>query len=293
MKRKFLSKRWLFAIVFSLFSLVVKATPPLGNTLDKLGYSSSDPKSVVAFSLRLLSSSYTGPLVRITINSNTYDVWPDASGSFSLSSVISAANPGSTPGTKNGSTTLGSVASGNSATIAIWYDQSGSSNNYNAFQTTVSQQPRIINAGEIDIQNGKPSAYFNSSLSQYLQSASYAFYNFGAGASILSVWSRTGTGQASLFSFFESASNNYLDLWTNTPNSMRFESGVNGSNIQTSFENINTNNLYQQSCVGNVQTINGANSQTGGNTGVMTSAFTSQFSLGAYSSNGYWSGYLS
>ncbi len=263
------------------------------NTLDNLGYSNSDPKAEVAYSLRQLSTSYTGPLVRVSINGNTYDVWADVSGSFSMSSVISSANPGTIPGAKNGATTLSTIATGNTATIAIWYNQSGSSNNYNALQPTVSQQPRIINAGIIDVQNGKPSAYFNAASSQFLQSATYAFYNFGSGASILSVWSRTGTGQASLFSFYETASSNFLNLWTPNPNSMRFESGVNGGNIQTTYEAINTNNLYQQSCVGNVQSINGANGLTGGNTGIMTSAFTSQFTLGAYAANGFWSGYLS
>ena len=263
------------------------------NTLDNLGYSNSDPKAEVAYSLRQLSTSYTGPLVRVSINGNTYDVWADVSGSFSMSSVISSANPGTIPGAKNGATTLSTVATGNTATIAIWYNQSGSSNNYNALQPTVSQQPRIINAGIIDVQNGKPSACFNAASSQFLQSATYAFYNFGSGASILSVWSRTGTGQASLFSFYETASSNFLNLWTPNPNSMRFESGVNGGNIQTTYEAINTNNLYQQSCVGNVQSINGANGLTGGNTGIMTSAFTSQFTLGAYAANGFWSGYLS
>ena len=48
------------------------------NTLDSLGLSSSTPASA-AYSFRLLSSSYTGPLVRITIGTVYYDVYPDAS----------------------------------------------------------------------------------------------------------------------------------------------------------------------------------------------------------------------
>ena len=48
------------------------------NTLDNLGLSSNTPASV-AYSLRLLSTSYTGPLVRIRIGSSFYDVYPDSS----------------------------------------------------------------------------------------------------------------------------------------------------------------------------------------------------------------------
>ena len=285
-------KLLLTTLSLTLVTLFTKAgTSVGGNTLNNLGYSSSDPKSVVAYSLRQLSTAYTGPLVRVTINDNTYDVWPDATGSFSMNSVISTSNPTSIPGSQNGTTTLSTVATGNTATIAIWYDQSGSTNNYNALQSTVSQQPQIINGGVINTQNGKPSAYFNGN-SQYLQSATYAFYNFGSGASILSVWSRTGTtAVAGLFSFYENASQNYLDLTTLTPTTMRYESGINGNNIQTSVQTIAENNLYQQSCVGITQSINGGATTSGGNTGTMSGGFTSQFTLGYYT--GFWTGYLS
>jgi hypothetical protein len=62
------------------------------NTLNNVGLTSVAPASV-AFSLRQLSTSYTGPLVRIKIGSTNvfYDVYPDASTKkFSLSSKISA-----------------------------------------------------------------------------------------------------------------------------------------------------------------------------------------------------------
>jgi hypothetical protein len=65
---------------------------PVGFSLDKLGLTSSTALGG-AYSLRLLSSFYSGPLVRITIGSSFYDVYPDASESlaFSLSSLVSAA----------------------------------------------------------------------------------------------------------------------------------------------------------------------------------------------------------
>jgi hypothetical protein len=45
--------------------------------------------------------------------------------------------------------------------VTTWYDQSG--NNRNATQTTAGNQPRIVNAGVIDIANGKPAIRFNGS----------------------------------------------------------------------------------------------------------------------------------
>jgi hypothetical protein len=43
--------------------------------------------------------------------------------------------------------------------VTTWYDQSG--NGRNATQTTAGIQPRIVNAGVIDIANGKPAVRFN------------------------------------------------------------------------------------------------------------------------------------
>jgi hypothetical protein len=45
--------------------------------------------------------------------------------------------------------------------VTTWYDQSG--NGRNATQTTAGQQPRIVNAGVLDIANGKPAVRFNGS----------------------------------------------------------------------------------------------------------------------------------
>jgi hypothetical protein len=55
---------------------------------------------------------------------------------------------------------LSFVGSGNGF-VTTWYDQSG--NGRNAAQTTASVQPRIVNAGVIDIANDKPAIRFNGS----------------------------------------------------------------------------------------------------------------------------------
>ena len=157
MKKTTLSflRKLLFVSLCYLVPACLYAVPL--NTLDNLGLTSANYASV-AYSLRLLSTSYSGPLVRITISSSTYDVWPDATGKFSVSSIISTANPGTTPGSKNGTTSLSSIISGStSATVAIWYDQSGNLKN-----TSTASAPAIINAGTIYTSNGLPAIYFSS-----------------------------------------------------------------------------------------------------------------------------------
>jgi hypothetical protein len=53
------------------------------------------------------------------------------------------------------------TANTGSGFVTTWYDQSG--NGRNATQTTAGSQPRIVNAGVLDIANGKPAIRFNGS----------------------------------------------------------------------------------------------------------------------------------
>ncbi|MBC7863138.1 MAG: T9SS type A sorting domain-containing protein [Bacteroidia bacterium] len=57
-----------------------------------------------------------------------------------------------------------------SAFVTTWYDQSG--NAYNCTQATTANQPRIINVGVIDRNNGTPAIYFNGT-SNYMQNSTY------------------------------------------------------------------------------------------------------------------------
>jgi len=82
MKLKFI----LILIVVMGYSNYVRAQ----NYLNKITGLSSTTASV-AYSLRQLSTSYTGPLVRIKVASSFYDVYPDGTTyNFTLSSKISA-----------------------------------------------------------------------------------------------------------------------------------------------------------------------------------------------------------
>jgi hypothetical protein len=164
------------------------------NALDKIGLTSATPASA-SYSLRKMSTAYTGPLVRITIGTNYYDVYPDAtSGLFATTSPISAAmttyNATGAGATANALSTI--ITSGTTtATVAIWYDQSGSANN--VIQSTTANQPRIIYQGTIETLNGMPTLKFSSASSNFMESVNNVSIN---GASSVNAVSRNLTSSA-------------------------------------------------------------------------------------------------
>lgn len=69
-----------------------------------------------------------------------------------------------------------SLGAATGADIEIWYDQSG--NGYNAGQSVLSQQPRIINAGVFDMIDGRIAPYFNGDFLQSTQNLNYGTDSF-------------------------------------------------------------------------------------------------------------------
>jgi hypothetical protein len=130
------------------------------NTLNNINLTSSTPASV-AYSLRLLSGYYSGPLVRIKVGTSFYDVYPDASNKFSLTSKISAVISNYNDAVSAASTNALSsiITSGTTnATVAIWYDQSG--NGVNVLTSSTTTGPKIITSGNILLMNGLPTINF-------------------------------------------------------------------------------------------------------------------------------------
>ena len=151
------------------------------NTLDNVGLTNTTQASV-AYSLRLLSSSYTGPLVRIKVGSLFYDVYPDASTkNFSLSSKISASistyNAVFAAASANALSTI--ITGAPDATVAIWYDQSG--NGVNVLSST--STAKIISLGIINTIYGQPTIYFSGSAS-LLTSSNNVDYSAQSGATV-------------------------------------------------------------------------------------------------------------
>jgi hypothetical protein len=98
--------------------------------------------SRVGYSLRKLSNSYTGSAVRVRRSNDNSEQ--------DIGFVGEALD----------TTSLSSFVGANSAFVTKWYDQTN--NNRTAAQTTAGNQPRIVNAGTIETENGKPAINFGT-----------------------------------------------------------------------------------------------------------------------------------
>jgi hypothetical protein len=154
------------------------------NTLDNVGLTSTTPASV-AYSLRQLSTTYTGPLVRVKVGTSFYDVYPDAiTKKFSLSSKISTSistyNAAVSVASGNALSTI--ISGSTNATVAIWYDQSGNGVHVLSSSATA----KIITAGSILTMSGQPTINFHNSTS-YLTSSSNVNYSSQSWATVNAV----------------------------------------------------------------------------------------------------------
>ena len=170
----------LFTILLILTAFISNAQ----NTLDNIGLTSATPASV-AYSLRQLSTTYAGPLVRVKVGASFYDVYPDASTkNFSFSSKISASistyNDAISGASANALSTI--ISGSTDATVAIWYDQSGNGVHVLSSGATA----KIITAGSILTMNGQPTINFHNSTS-YLTSSSNVNYSSQSAATVNAV----------------------------------------------------------------------------------------------------------
>lgn len=113
-----------------------------------------------AFSLRNLGCGYAGAAIQVRRSSDntTKDIGFTSTGDLDTASLL---------------TFVGS----NSGYVTIWYDQSG--NGRNATQATANNQPRIVNAGVVERQNGKPALRFLT-VNSGLATASFTAFNSAA-----------------------------------------------------------------------------------------------------------------
>jgi hypothetical protein len=96
------------------------------------------PNAAAAYSLRKLDKDYTGSAIRVrrSNDNSEQDIGFTSSGDLDTAS-------------------LKTFVGANSGAVTTWYDQSG--NARNATQATAANQPRVVNAGVVERQNGKVS----------------------------------------------------------------------------------------------------------------------------------------
>lgn len=141
--------------IFFFFLIVATFEGSAQNTLDNLGLTSATP-AAGAYSLRKLSSSYAGSAIQVrrSIDNTTQDIGFDGNGDMDTDALLT-------------------FVGANNGFVTIWYDQNGNGNN--AIQSTLLNQPKIINTGVIERLNGLPTILFSGS--QFLVVTSTAFNN--------------------------------------------------------------------------------------------------------------------
>lgn len=111
------------------------------NAMDKVDLPSTN--SAAAYSLRLLSSTYSGSAIQVRRNNDdaTMDIGFNNAGNLDETALLN-------------------FVGYNSGYVSTWYDQSGFGRD--AEQTDINQQPRIVDAGVVETKNGKPTIFFDS-----------------------------------------------------------------------------------------------------------------------------------
>lgn len=127
---------------YSLISIMPK-TAAFTGLLDTYSGASA------AYSLRRLSSTYTGNLIRVRRSSDN----AEQNIGYNSSNVLDTAS------------LLTFVGAGNGF-ITTWYDQSGNANN--ATQTTAANQPQIVSSGAMITTNGKNSVRFDGTNDHFI-----------------------------------------------------------------------------------------------------------------------------
>lgn len=135
-----------------------------------------------AYSLRKLSSTYTGFCLRVrrttstpSVTTTTVDVSFNSTNTIGLNSSITYVSGTATSATNlgqfcasvvNGYSNPDGVNTNQNIFVVTWFDQSG--NGKNPTNATVSQQPRLVNTGNLETVDGSVGVRFISANSNYL-----------------------------------------------------------------------------------------------------------------------------
>jgi hypothetical protein len=135
--------------------------------------------AAAAYSLRKLSSTYSGNAIRVRRSSDNAEanIGFDGSGNLDQSALTT-------------------FVGANNGFVTTWYDQSG--NSKDATQATAINQPRIVNAGSIDLVNTKPAILGDGSNDTLINST----LSLTNPSSIFTVVDKVGTsGNFGLYTF--------------------------------------------------------------------------------------------
>lgn len=160
--------------------------------------------SSAAYSLRKLSSTYSGSAIRVRRSiDNTEQDFGFVNNVLDTASLLTFCGAG------NGF-------------VTTWYDQSG--NSRNAINTTALQQPQIVSSGAVLLTNGKPSIKFNNANNNNLLYNSNLF--LGANSrTILSVYKPNNSSGTFSYGIFGQSGSTNAGSWTVLQSRTQFVTG--------------------------------------------------------------------
>jgi hypothetical protein len=239
----------------------------LANSAPYIGILDNYTGATAAYSLRLLRGGYKGNSairVRRSSDNTSQDIGFDSLGNLDTTALLSF------------------VGAGNGF-VSLWYDQSGSGNNYYMQQITSSLQPQIVSSGSVILNNGKPSIKFTSQLLQSwtnftnITLDSYSMFYAGYSTDTTpNIGGIVSIGNANTDMRF-AVSNLLLSYW-------------NGSYQINGNYNMNVNKLYSSIVNGNkTHTVWGNSVQLAQGTKTGTLGTPTAFAFGGIQSTSYYS----
>lgn len=235
------------------------------------------PGALAAYSLRKLSSTYTGAAIRVRrdFDNAQTDIGFDSLGNLDTTALIL-------------------FTTGSNSRIVTWYDQSGNSRN-----ATSASPPFIVLNGVLYTLNGKASAFWLNGQNQYLRTTSFSAISQPISVfSVSKLAAASGINASCLFDSYNGSGTNAIALintgFTETPNNTSyFDSGtpynLGASNTNTNLITTIFNNTNSFAWYNNVVKAN--NVTTGSNT--LSGISIGNVRVTAYYNIYDWSGYIS
>jgi hypothetical protein len=236
------------------------------------------PNAAAAYSLRKLDKDYTGSAIRVRRSNDNAE-----------QNIGFVGNDLDTASLKT------FVGAGNNGFVTVWYDQSG--NARNATQTTAANQPRVVNAGTVERQNGKVSTFYDGS-NDYLENntnnflinniSHYAVSSRGNNANTIrtiystGILSGTGNGFGFLYadnSNFASQNNLFQNIRTISVSQAigAYTNTINTNNLIFGFSTSSSDTTYFNG--GNVKAVSHSRVNNGSNGRIVLGARRDNFLL--------------
>ena len=173
------------------------------------------PNAGAAYSLRKLDKDYAGSAIRVRRSNDNAE-----------------SDIGFTSGGDLDTATLKTFVGANSGFVVTWYDQSGNTGR-NATQSTAANQPRIMNAGVVDRQNGKVGLRWTNNAERLIADLPQNYVHPNTFFSVAKLSASTGINASVLFDSYNSSSHAFYSKGTtettNNTWSMSSSTNLNGT----------------------------------------------------------------